>query len=170
MTEITRNSRFVSASGGKVDVIDLESGECLAEVSVPPGIQPTGPYLDLVPVGAQLQVGPKSGLSLLFPRSLTGVSTSPRRYESGANPDFQPTSASRMERELRVTLSRLQNTEKRLEARERSLSSVSRGPKPKQPDPVIEDNTPTPAPAPEPEPKAEAAPKAEPKAAEADAE
>ncbi|SLN24713.1 hypothetical protein PSM7751_00848 [Pseudooceanicola marinus] len=152
MTEITRNARFVSANGGKVDIIDLQSGEVLADVSVPPGIQPTGPYLDLVPYGAQLQVGPESGLAVLEPRSLTSISKSPLRHQSGANPDFQPTSASRMERELRLQIARMKSLNDGAERRQRKLDQIERIPNApmEDPAPVVE---PSPAPAPEPNPE-----------------
>ncbi|PKP67655.1 MAG: hypothetical protein CVT83_08045, partial [Alphaproteobacteria bacterium HGW-Alphaproteobacteria-5] len=66
--------------------------------------------------------------------------------DTGANPDYRPTSASRLEREMRVTLARLAQMGNRLEARERLLASVERiptAPAPVEaPAPVVEPDAP----------------------------
>lgn len=150
---IDRNTLIVSDKGGKLDIVS-EDGELLAAVAVPAGQVSALPYLDLVPSGASLQVS--EGLALIQRPHRIGI----QRYgegshDSGANPDYRPTSASRFEREMRVTISRLQAQEKRVDARLKALVAVERIPKAQADLEVIE---------PEiiPEAKREASPEAKP--------
>lgn len=137
MNDIHRNSVFLSASGGQLDIV--RDGEILASVAVPPGRVPAADYLDLVPEGAWLEVS--DGLAVMDPpRARRNVGVQPYgdlSHASGANPDYRPTSASRMELEMRLTLNKMQAATARLEARQRALESIERVP-------------PAPAPAPAP--------------------
>lgn len=145
MTELDRKSLLLSDGGGVLEVVTAD-GEVLAAVTVPAGRVRAAGYFDLVPPGASLQVA--SGLAVVQPRCRIGV----QRYgdgshDTGANPDFRPTSSSRMEREMRLTLNRMQAATARVEARERQLAKVERVPR--APDPVADDAPviePTPAP------------------------
>lgn len=132
--EINAKSVFLSAAGGVLDFVSQE-GELLASVAVPPGRVPARDYLDLLPEGAALEVS--EGLAVVQPRSGLGV----QRYgdgshHSGANPDFRPTSASRNEREMRLTLARMQSATARLEARAAALASIEVIPTAPAPAPV----------------------------------
>lgn len=123
---IDRKTLFVSDGGGKLDIVS-EEGELLASIALPPGQVPALPYLDLVPPGATLQVS--EGVATLRKRHRIGIQPyGPGSHDSGANPDYQPTSASRMEREMRVMMSRLQASEKRVDAKMRALAKVERVP------------------------------------------
>lgn len=120
--EINSASIFVSSLGGVLEFVSPD-GELLASIAVPPGRVPAREYLELLPDGAALEVS--EGLAVVQPRSGLGV----QRYgegshHSGANPDFRPTSASRNEREMRLTLARMQSATARLEARAAALASI----------------------------------------------
>ena len=127
MQEITKQSRLVSANGGQIDYVDGSTGELLLSVAVPAGAVPALPFLELAPAGSIIEVA--EGIAVVNPRSWVGIqSYGEGSHDSGANPDFAPTSASRLEREMRVTLARMQATTARLDARERALASIERIP------------------------------------------
>lgn len=140
MREFDRKSLLVSDGGGKLDIVSAD-GELLACVAVPAGRVPVLPYLDLVPEGATLQVA--SGVAVIRPPHRIGIQKYGNgSHDSGANPDYRPTASSRLEKEMRLTLSRIQHSEKRVDAKLKALSKVERVPD--APAEVIE----TPAPAP----------------------
>lgn len=135
MSELDRKSLLVSDGGGVLEVVTAD-GEVLAALTVPAGRVRAAGYLDLVPEGATLKVA--SGLAVVQPRSRIGIQKyGEGSHDSGANPDFRPTSASRMEREMRLTLSRMQAATSRVEARERQLAKIEHIPRPA--DPVVDD-------------------------------
>lgn len=120
--EINSASIFLSPSGGVLDFVSPD-GELLASIAVPPGRVPAREYLELLPDGAALEVS--EGLAVVQPRSGLGVQHyGEGSHHSGANPDFRPTSASRNEREMRLTLARMQSATARLEARAAALASI----------------------------------------------
>ncbi|MBW7921366.1 MAG: hypothetical protein H3C51_04615 [Rubellimicrobium sp.] len=126
MNEVTRNTTLVSKDGGFLDVV--LDGEVVMTVAVPPGAVRAAPYLDLLPDGATFEVS--EGLVAVAPRHRVMVQPyGPGATDSGANPDYQPTSASRLEREMRVTLNRMKAATDRVERRERALASIERIPK-----------------------------------------
>lgn len=134
--EINRKSVLVSAAGGSLDFVSAD-GEVLFSVPVPVGRTCAAEYIDLVPEGGSIEVG--AGVTVLQPRSSVGIqSYGAGSHDSGANPDFQPTSASRMEREMRLTMARMQAATARVEARERALAQVVRMPNaPAEADPEV---------------------------------
>lgn len=138
-TELRATSRIVSANGGTLDFVSA-FGELLASIAVPPGMHYAKEYLELVPSGATVQLS--SGLVAMEPahRCCVQPYTPDGQEVTGANPDFQPTSARRGELEMRTMISRMRASTKRLEARENALSLIERIP---SPDPVKA----TPAPA-----------------------
>ena len=146
--QMQRSAALVSSAGGRIDYVTPD-GEVLLSVAVPPGAATAGPFIDLCPSGAIMDV--QGTIAVIPPRSFHGR----QRYgegshDTGANPDFQPSSADRMQRELRLTLARMQQATSRVEARERALASIERIPtREPDPEPVIEaeDITPEPAPA-----------------------
>lgn len=145
--EITSKSIIVSRNGGNLDVIS-EDGELLSSIAVPAGRVRVAQYLDLIPEGASLQAG--EGLEVHRPRHRIGIQSYGKgSHETGANPDFRPTSASRMEREMRLTLSKMQAATARVQARERALATIERIPQAAAPE-TVEVIEPAPAPAPAP--------------------
>lgn len=134
MQEINLRSFLVSAHGGTLDYVS-PYGEILYSVAVPPGRIPAREYLDLVPEGGRIEVA--DGLAVVNPRSWAGVQPyGAGSHDTGANPDFRPTSASRMEMEMRLTLNKMQAATSRIEARERALALVERIPPAAAPAPV----------------------------------
>lgn len=126
VAELDRKSILLSADGGTLEIVSHD-GEHLATVAVPPGRVPAARYLDLIPDGGFLRVG--DGIAVTQARSRIGIQPyGAASHDSGANPDFRPTSATRMERELRLTLSRMQQATARVEARERALAKIERVP------------------------------------------
>lgn len=138
---INRNSVLVSSAGGVLSIISGD-GEYIAEVAIPAGRVSAGDYLDLVPEGGHLAASPT--LTVIQRRHRVGIQPyGPGATDSAANPDFRPTSASRLEREMRVQLSRMQAVTKRVEAREKALAAIQRVPDAPAPasapdEPVIE--------------------------------
>lgn len=127
MREINSNTILVSAQGGILDVLD--QGEVVASIAVPPGRVRAAQYLDLIPEGTELEIA--EGLVAFHPRS--GVSVTPPEagmlYASAANPDFQVTSASRLEQQMRLAVDRMNAASDRIERRERALSTIERIPR-----------------------------------------
>lgn len=124
--EVTRKGFLVSDNGGTLDY--TREGEVLFSVSVPPGIQPARPYFDLAPPGCEIEVS--KGLVAVPRRGGYAVQKYGKgSHESGANPVFRPTIASRFEREMRLTISRMQGTIKAQEARIKSWAGVPRVPR-----------------------------------------
>lgn len=148
MQELNSRSFLVSAKGGTLDYV-APDGEILFSVAVPPGRVSAREYLELLPEGCEIQIA--DGLAVVNPRHGYGVqSYGEGSHDSGANPDFRPTSASRFENEMRLTLNKIQAQTARLEARERALAAIERmptapAPAP-EPDPVLESVQPEPAP------------------------
>lgn len=135
-TELTHDMRLISKTGGTIDYVS-DDGELLASVSVAPGLHFPAQYLELVPDDAHIELS--GDLVALKPR--TRVTVQPYSHgpeQTGANPDFRPTSARRNELEMRMVLDRLKATDKRLLAREKALANIERIPKAPDPDPVIE--------------------------------
>lgn len=155
-SEITRRTTLVSEDGGKLDMV--LDGEILVTVSVPPGAHSARPYFDLLPEGAELQIS--EGLVAMRPAHKIGIQPyGPGFTDSGANPDFQPSSADRLQREMRLQLNRMKAATDRVERRERALASIERVPRAPAPDREVIEDEPAPvdppAPAPEPEAKNE---------------
>jgi hypothetical protein len=147
MQEVTSQTLLVSAKGGEIDYVTAD-GEVLMSVAVPPGKVSAREYLELCPAGAELQV--KGGLFAVQPRNGYGVQAyGPGSHESGANPDYQPTSASTMERQMRAQLMRMQAATDRLEKRAKALAKIETIPRAPAPDPLnedVEDEEPQPKP------------------------
>jgi hypothetical protein len=134
--EICSLSLLVSKGGGTVDYV-TDEGEVLMSVDVPPGMVSAREYLAICPPGAQMQV--RDGLVAVPPRNGYGVqSYGAGSHDSGANPDYQPTSASTMERQMRAQLMRMQAATDRLEKRANALNKIETIPRNLDPDPVIE--------------------------------
>lgn len=145
MTEITRKTRLCSANGGTLDIVSAD-GEILAEIKVPAGAVLAGEYIDLLPLGAHLEIG--GGLAAMNPGHRIGIQRHPEHSSCGANPDWRPTSASRFEREMRLMVAKVAARTERLEAREAQLAAIQRVPtapetvETVEETPLVEDETP----------------------------
>ena len=147
--EIRRNCVIVAdtAQGGTLDMVSPE-GEIIHFFHVPPGRHRASQWLDLLDPGYTLQIG--EGLFCFQPRMGVSHTRHPDALHSDANPSFIPTSATRLEREMRIELNEMRSARLSLqkEARQRALDSVQVAESiPKNPAPE-----PKPAPAPEPKP------------------
>jgi hypothetical protein len=137
MHEVTPNTYLVSATGGQIDYVNMD-GEVLMSLPVPPGRVLARPFFDLCPPDAHIQVA--GGVVAVPPRSGYGVQPyGAGSHDTGANPDYQPTSAGTMERQLRAQLMRMQAATDRLEKRAKALSKIETIPRAPDPYPVIED-------------------------------
>lgn len=116
----------------------IQDGEVLGCMPLRAGKTPAREVLGLVGPGVNIE--PQGDVFVVNPRSWFGKQAYGQgSHDSGANPDFKVTSASRMERELRLTLMRMQAATARVEAREAALAKVERIPKaPKDDGEVIE--------------------------------
>lgn len=127
MQTILLNSVFLSAAGGTFDVLS-PCGEVLATLGVPAGRVAAAQYLDLIPKGGGIDCG--DGLALIEPSSIGSVIYGDGYYESSANPDFVPSTADQMQRQLRVMMGQLQErADENIEARLRALANIERIPK-----------------------------------------
>lgn len=127
MQTILLNSLFVSALGGTFDILS-DQGEVLATLGVPAGRIGAAQYLDLIPNGGGIDCG--DGLALVEPASIGSVIFGNDYYDSGANPDFVPSSADQMQRHLRVMVAHLQQrADETIDARLRALDNIERIPK-----------------------------------------
>lgn len=160
--EVTSAAVLVSDKGGTLECISAE-GERLFAIAVPAGRVRASLYTDLVPEGANLQVGdglvafhPRSGLTIQRPDLVElGGEMVDQMYQTGANPDYAPpTSADKMARQLRLSIDRLAANNDAAERRLRALETIERIPKAPEPEPDLEVIE---APAPAPKPKKEAA-------------
>lgn len=154
---ISREAVFVSAKGGEIDfVLD---GEVLLSVAIPPGRIPAVDYLDLCPDGAVIEIS--AGLVVMEPRRtpIAPMGFGEQARQSGANPDFQPTSASRLEKQMRVQMAQMQADDARREARLKQALALIEMPK-------APEAAPSPAPAPGAAPSPAPAPAAEEKLVE----
>lgn len=126
MSELNPKTTLVSAKGGILDYVDQKTGEVLFSVGVPAGRINAAEYLELCPHGAEVQIAeglvalqPKGGYALQQPDTLT---------DTGANPDYQPTSADRLQRQMQHNLSVMASNQKALESKLRALAAVERVP------------------------------------------
>jgi hypothetical protein len=126
MHEIHPNGKIVSARGGILDYVD-QDGQLLFSVSVPAGVHVAREYLDLAPSGVSVQIA-EGDLVHLPPRNWASVQAAQIEVESGANPDFQPTSADRLQRQMRHALALMQSEQKTLHARLERLAAIERMP------------------------------------------
>ena len=121
-SEIRPGSSIVAPAGGAVLDYVSPDGEVVGHFAVPAGRHSASQWLNLVEPGYSLEVGKDA---VCFQRR-AGVSLTahPEALASDANPDFRPTSASRLEREMRAEIASMKGLRKKIEARERALASV----------------------------------------------
>lgn len=116
----------MSAHGGVLEYVD-QDGQLLFAVAVPAGVHLAREYLALAPDGVSVQIA-DGDLVHLPPRNWASVQAAQADVESGANPDFQPTSADRIQRQMRHTLAVMQSEQRSLNARLERLAAIERMP------------------------------------------
>lgn len=131
MQEITRKTLLVSAKGGTVDYVNAE-GEVLFSLPVPPGRVNAAEFLDLCPEGAEVQIS-GDGLVAIQPKGWASVQTVETHGDSGANPDYQPTSVDRLQRQMMQTVAQLAAQNRTMAARMAAFEKVERIPDAPQP-------------------------------------
>ncbi|MDZ4393445.1 hypothetical protein, partial [Cypionkella sp.] len=121
---IPANALLLSALGGTIEMV--RDGEVLAAISIPPGRVPIADYMPLLPDGAWYET---NDLAVIQPRSLISSQTfGDVAMQSGANPDFKPTTASRFEAETRQMIAGMLAQQRGLAAKVRAYESIERIP------------------------------------------
>lgn len=133
--DIRMGDRLFAAKEGLLHVSDVQ-GEWLFDVAVPQGLSVVA---DLVPGLEPGMVVTATGVRLMR-REWCGVIAAPEALDSGANPDFKPSSATRQAMQMDHLLGRLRMQERRLEARLKSLDTIERIPA--NPASVVDDAAP----------------------------
>lgn len=119
-------STIIAEAPTALGVLSAE-GELLFKIPLAAGVHPALAVLGLVPPGCSLD--PDDNIVILDPKPGYGVQPYGKgSHESGANPDFQPTSASRLEKQMRLAVAEMQATTARLDAREKALAKIERIP------------------------------------------
>lgn len=138
MQKLQRNAILMTAiSTGSVTLM-ADGGEVIAEVGIERGMTPVAPFLDMLPEDGYLL--PSEGVTLYLPPHAVGiVEYGQGAFDTGANPDFQPTSATRQEKEMRLMLRRMHMATTKIEARAAALDSVERIPTKVEEEPVLEE-------------------------------
>jgi hypothetical protein len=123
--ELSRNAVIVAdgPNGGSLDLISPQ-GEIVYSFYVSPGRHRASIWLDLVEPGYSLQVA--DGCVAFRPRMGVSTTAHPEYLKSDANPDFVPTSATRLEREMRIEMNEMRNLRLAMqkEARLRAVDAV----------------------------------------------
>ena len=119
--EVKPTDTLVSAKGGTLDIV--REGEVVASVAVPAGAHLARDFIAFVPPDCEVQVG--DGLAVFaakggYHRQAYGDGS----HDTAANPEFEPTSASRLQAQLDQGLKRLASVESRVEAKLKALMTV----------------------------------------------
>lgn len=145
--QVQRSYIFVGLSGGELRCIS-EDGELKWDLGLPPGRHfgdaNAGNFMgptDVLEVTGAVHIVKAGGKRIKVQRH-------PSAFESGANPDYQPTIASQaqqqMQRQLNQLAANMQAAERRAQSSQRVLETVlrqqSQQPQPRQQE-VIEDET-----------------------------
>lgn len=103
MDQIHPYCRIVGSERGQtLDAVDADG---VVQLSLQlPAMSLVKDYADLLPQGCKWDF---AALYVLPPKSAAGRAKYPDPYESGANPDFRPTSASQLENEMRLAVRRM---------------------------------------------------------------
>ncbi len=133
MKNIVLSADTIVSHGGLLDIM-TPHGEVLASLPVPEGIHAAAQFFAFVPDDCSLCVA--EGLSVVPRRDRLSAQAHPSGTESGANPDFRPTSASTLERQMRFTLDKMRFESDAVSAKLRSLETIERIPQPKADSPV----------------------------------
>lgn len=134
-----KNVKISVPKNGVFSVIETDTGEVVHAIPVDRGMHDAAPLLDLVGFGQGYAL--PDGASFVYPPLRSGLQEHPEATQSGANPDYQPTSADKFERMMRQTMRKLQAEQRVLDARLKALDGVEKMPRNKaqaDPDPVVE--------------------------------
>lgn len=136
------NATLIAETATKVGVISPD-GEHLFNIPVAAGVHRAGDLLRLLPEGCRFD--DDAPILIIDPPSGVGIQPYGKgSHDCGANPDFQPTNATRLEKQMRVTIAQMQATTKRLDARERALAQIERIPNAPAPAPETKQEAETP--------------------------
>lgn len=137
---------IVGRDGGKVLVLDLESGEVVATLDCDAGTRPVGAFIRACGRGQALFAG--DGVEVVKARSRVSRSRSAGHFESAANPTYRVTNAMRQARNLERQLVEMRILDKRMQARQEAMarSNLSPIPQPVISPPAAEQPAPSPAP------------------------
>lgn len=120
--EIVATDKLASADGGTLDYLSVD-GELLLSVAVPAGLVSAGKYLALAPEGVSIEV---NGLAVV-PASGNAYGKQPYgpgATETAANPDFKPSSADAMARQLAQLTRQVAVLSRAPERRQRAADAV----------------------------------------------
>ncbi|CAD0186692.1 hypothetical protein RUESEDTHA_03602 [Ruegeria sp. THAF57] len=105
---------LVGTQGGDLRIVTPD-GEIFAEIGLMPGIHEASEYMAYVLPGYTVEVGP--GVTAMQPPSGRNapIKYGADAYKSGANPDWEPTVATRQQRQMEMTLAKINAKSKALD-------------------------------------------------------
>lgn len=113
---------FISPGGCTVDVMDAD-GVVVGTFGLPAGKVSVAPYLPLFVEGGDVKFN--GDVTVWHPPHAAGIQKyGEGSHDSGANPDWKPTSATRLEREMRGMLNKVAQQSSVLDARLAALNSI----------------------------------------------
>lgn len=132
---IQRNDTLFAGPDATLEFISGELGE-ITTVHVPPGRHRASYFFDLAPEGGYIRPG--KSVTCFPPRLGVTIVTHPGFYQSDANPDFQPLSATeKLVQEMRQQVDILRRNNQSAAARARGAASIETIPR-RDPDAVVE--------------------------------
>lgn len=123
-SEISHLATLVAGPGGGVLDYISPDGEPVMKFHVPEGRHRASEWVSLVEPGYSLEVA--DNLVCFPPRAGVAVTHHPHALMSDANPNFEPTSALRADREMRVEINAMREMRLTLqkEAKQRQVDSI----------------------------------------------
>ena len=115
-------AKFVSAAGGVLLIGDPETGETAMTVAIPPGVVSMSQYSDFVGLG---EWNVSEGVAIVKPRSGYVVQQAPGRKDTGANPDWQPSVHTQMQRQMESIVKKMLPRAIKDQARQRQIEKLS---------------------------------------------
>lgn len=124
MTDNRVSVQDVLFSTGNGFLSVVHQGVVVGEIPIPSGRVPARRFFDLLPAGGHFEA---TGVSIVRPRSGLVRQKHAEHDNAGANPDWAPV-RDQQQRRVQTMLLRMNQTEKRLAAREAALLSLPRIP------------------------------------------
>lgn len=115
-------AKFVSELGGALRICDPETGVIRLAVAIPPGVVSMSAYADFVGLG-EWSVSEEVGI--LKPRSGYVVQQAPGRKDTGANPDWQPSVHTQMQRQMESIVKKMLPRAIKDQARQRQIEKLA---------------------------------------------
>ena len=128
MLDLTPDTLIVSAEGGKITFVSLD-GELLLAVAVPAGSVRWSRFMRLLPPDSEPIFS--DGLALIPP--MVDGSVGRKSFLTGANSEYAPSSADRMQRRMEHQIRLLQAQTDAQGKRLRALARMEAMPKPSEP-------------------------------------